>query len=89
MDVTGYLRVVDCGLAKQIPSEVMADGETRTKHRSYSVCGTTEYLAPEIVFRDGHDKAVDLWALGVRERLYPHQLIYSSIRYVSCGVALY
>ncbi|TRY91783.1 hypothetical protein DNTS_023742 [Danionella cerebrum] len=35
--------------------------------RAYSICGTIEYMAPEIVAggETGHDKAVDWWSMGV------------------------
>lgn len=29
------------------------------------MCGTTEYLAPEIILDLGHDKSVDWWSLGI------------------------
>lgn len=55
IDQAGYVRLTDFGLSK-------AD-MTPTK-RTYSVCGTPEYLAPEVLFKVGHGMAVDWWAVG-------------------------
>lgn len=53
LDRVGYLRIADFGFAKRI------------EDRTYTLCGTPEYLAPEIVLSQGHGKAVDWWALGI------------------------
>ncbi|KFM26059.1 cAMP-dependent protein kinase catalytic subunit alpha [Auxenochlorella protothecoides] len=55
LDGRGYLRLADFGFAKRI-----APGS-----RSYTLCGTPEYLAPEILMQSGHGLPVDWWALGV------------------------
>jgi protein kinase A len=53
VDQDGFLKIVDFGFAKPIPD------------RSYTVCGTPEYLAPELLLSQGHDRGVDYWALGI------------------------
>jgi cGMP-dependent protein kinase len=53
IDKDGYLKVTDFGFAKNI-----GDG------RTWTLCGTPDYLAPEIVSGKGHGKGVDWWTLG-------------------------
>lgn len=49
IDAKGYCIMVDFGFAK-----IVVD-------KTYTLCGTPEYLAPEIIMSKGHDKAVDYW----------------------------
>uniref|UniRef100_A0A8C6VDH5 cGMP-dependent protein kinase n=1 Tax=Naja naja TaxID=35670 RepID=A0A8C6VDH5_NAJNA len=55
LDAKGYVKLVDFGFAKAL----------RRGEKTYSFCGTPEYLAPEILRHEGHDYAVDFWTLGV------------------------
>jgi CRP-like cAMP-binding protein len=60
IDSKGYLKIIDFGFAKKFP--FMKNGSSQNK--TYTLCGTPEYLAPEIIMSKGYDKACDYWALG-------------------------
>lgn len=53
VDEQGYGKIIDLGFAK-----IVTD-------KTYTLCGTPEMLAPEIILSKGHDHAVDYWAFGV------------------------
>ena len=56
LDSEGYIKITDFGLSKQ-------GLQTNKGGRTYSYCGTPEYLAPEIIQGIGHGKAADWWSL--------------------------
>jgi len=53
VDKDGYIKVTDFGFAKVVHD------------RTWTLCGTPDYLAPEVVSSQGHGKGVDWWTLGV------------------------
>merc|ERR1712183_347450 len=59
----GHLCLTDFGLAKdfQWNNGDNIDGE---EQRASTICGTQEYMAPEMVARKGYGKAADFWSLG-------------------------
>ncbi|XP_072118738.1 cAMP-dependent protein kinase catalytic subunit PRKX isoform X1 [Mobula birostris] len=53
LDKDGHIKLTDFGFAKKLVD------------RTWTLCGTPEYLAPEVIQSKGHGRAVDWWALGV------------------------
>ncbi|KAL4467544.1 hypothetical protein ABPG72_004612 [Tetrahymena utriculariae] len=56
IDKEGNIKITDFGFAKKLDND-----------RTFTLCGTPEYLAPEIIkgSRVGYGKSVDWWALGI------------------------
>ncbi|GAO51076.1 hypothetical protein G7K_5188-t1 [Saitoella complicata NRRL Y-17804] len=57
---TGHIKLTDFGFAKHLSSP-----STGGRGRTWTLCGTPEYLAPEIIRSLGHGEGVDWWALGI------------------------
>lgn len=57
LDSEGHVKLADFGLAKT--------GISHPTSGANSLCGTPEYLAPEILNRKGHGTAVDWWGAGM------------------------
>lgn len=57
IDKNGHIKITDFGFAKQLDQS----------NRTLTLCGTPEYLAPEIIkgAKVGYGKSVDWWALGI------------------------
>ena len=67
IDSSGYLKVADFGLAK------------RCVGKTYSLCGTPEYLAPEIVSLRPYSKSIDIWAFGI----FIYEMIFAKTPFVA------
>ena len=80
IDQTGFVLLTGFGCSKRYPyyekeetssdgvSDAAADSSSsapRLLTKSYTVCGTAEYIAPEMLLANGHNTPVDAWALGV------------------------
>ena len=50
----GILKLADFGSSNR-----------KNKIMKETMCGTPEYLAPEMVLKQGHDEKLDVWAVGV------------------------
>lgn len=55
IDKVGYIRITDFGLSRM---------DVKDPNEAKSICGTPEYLAPEIIMKLGYGKPVDWWTLG-------------------------
>jgi serine/threonine protein kinase len=54
LDSRGHIKLIDFGFSKKIDNT-----------KTWTMCGTPEYIAPEVLLSKGHDNAADWWSLGV------------------------
>ena len=55
MDKDGHIKITDFGLSK-----ILDD----MNEKVFTLCGTPQYIAPEVIYKRGYDKGIDWWSLG-------------------------
>uniref|UniRef100_A0A8C5WEI8 non-specific serine/threonine protein kinase n=1 Tax=Leptobrachium leishanense TaxID=445787 RepID=A0A8C5WEI8_9ANUR len=67
----GHVKLTDFGLSKMGLMNLttnLYEGHIESEAREFldkQVCGTPEYIAPEVILRQGYGKPVDWWAMGI------------------------
>ncbi|XP_056590294.1 microtubule-associated serine/threonine-protein kinase 3 isoform X2 [Triplophysa dalaica] len=67
----GHIKLTDFGLSKiglMNMTTNLYEGHIEKDTREFidkQVCGTPEYIAPEVILRQGYGKPVDWWAMGI------------------------
>lgn len=61
LDSKGYVKLVDFGFSKKL----------QASRKTWTFCGTPEYVAPEVIMNRGHDISADYWSLGKNHRNHP------------------
>ncbi|XP_073510397.1 microtubule-associated serine/threonine-protein kinase 1 isoform X2 [Phyllobates terribilis] len=67
----GHVKLTDFGLSKMGLMNLttnLYEGHVESEAREFldkQVCGTPEYIAPEVILRQGYGKPVDWWAMGI------------------------
>lgn len=65
----GYLKLIDFGFAKKLNDNEL----------TYTLCGTPDYLAPEVISGKGYGKSVDFWTIGI----LTYELLHSKTPYIN------
>jgi serine/threonine protein kinase len=81
LDSKGHVKLTDFGLSIMLEDE---------DDKAYTICGTPQYVAPEVLLKKGYDKAIDWWSLGcVMYEMLVGKLPFPIKRGVKMNVRIY
>ena len=81
LDAKGHVKLTDFGLSKILENE---------EDKAFTICGTPQYLAPEVIQKKGYDKAVDWWSLGcVMYEMLTGKIPFAIKRGVKLNMSIY
>ena len=68
----GYIQITDFGMARYLDK-----GEV-----SKSICGTKQYMAPEMIEQKGHSFPLDWWTLGI----FLYEMLFGNVPFLSSDI---
>ena len=66
------------------PTDFGLSKEAVDEKKTFSFCGTVEYMAPEVVNRKGHGTTADWWSFGVLMVREKHAAIVHKSKILAC-----
>lgn len=65
LDKEGHIKLADFGLSRRLKKELINEVDTPKENLAFSICGTKQYLAPEVYLKIGYSKEIDWWSFGI------------------------
>lgn len=65
VEENGYLKLIDMGTCKKMSASSPNGEKASNLGKTFTIIGTPNYMAPEIISGKGYSYYVDLWSLGI------------------------
>lgn len=65
IDNEGHIKLADFGLSRRLKNEIINEVDKSKENLAFSICGTKQYLAPEVYLGNGYSKEIDWWSFGI------------------------
>ncbi|OHT10081.1 AGC family protein kinase [Tritrichomonas foetus] len=70
----GHVKLTDFGISKKFTQDDLENDNFDDRYRAKTFCGTTEYIAPEMILNQGYSFEIDWWGVGI----LTYEMLYNS-----------